>query len=298
MAMPPGGLMMAAGGGAEDADSMFATHLRRMAPDVLARELKTIMDEVTLVKLEKKSEVERLNRQLHQAELEVAEARRIKAETRQFRVDQEALLAEKEAEIRQKESDIRALERDKKKLQRGVADMAKLSEEEKSLLRKEREAFESEISKTLRAAHDENAVLHTRIKELEQSCETVGNEKQRVVASARVAKLGLLKELKEAKVTLDQTEHERQDEVSRMTGLSKKVEQLGAQLIEFLEENEELKRRSADAEEAVTRMARQMEIEREERSELQKELDRHLALEAKRRQESSEWQLVRPSAHS
>lgn len=83
-----------------------------------------------------------------------------------------------------------------------------------------------------------------------------------------------------------------------MTGLSKKVEQLGAQLIEFLEENEELKRRSADAEEAVTRMARQMEIEREERSELQKELDRHLALEAKRRQESSEWQLVRPSAHS
>ena len=290
-------LSAAAGGaGGDDADAMFATHLRRMAPEVLARELKTIMDEVTLVKLEKKSEVERLQRHLHEAELEVAEARRIKQETRQFRTDQEALLEEKEAEIRKCQADIRALEAAKKKMQQGLADMAKLSEEEKALLTKEREAFEAEIRKTLKQAHDENERLCTRIAELEKANTEVGDEKRRVVDSARVAKLGLLKELKEAKVTLDQTEQERQDEVSRMTGLSEKVELLGAQLLQFLEENQELKRRSADAEDAVTRMARQMEMEREERSELQKELDRHLALEAKRRQESAEWQTVADKA--
>jgi chromosome segregation ATPase len=291
-----GGLAQQAMAGGDDADAMFATHLRRMAPEVLARELKTIMDEVTLVKLEKKSEVERLERHLHEAELEVAEARRIKAETRQFRLDQEALLEEKEAEIRSNQAEIKGLERDKKKMQRGLADMAKLSEEEKALLSKEREAFETEIRKTLKKAHDENERLCTTIAELEKAHSDVGDEKKRVVDSARVAKLGLLKELKEAKVTLDQTEQERQDEVARMTGLSEKVELLGAQLLQFLEENQELKRRSADAEDAVTRMARQMEMERDERAELQKELDRHLNLEAKRRQESAEWQTVADKA--
>ena len=291
-----GGLAAQAMGGGDDADAMFATHLRRMAPEVLARELKTIMDEVTLVKLEKKSEVERLERHLHEAELEVAEARRIKAETRQFKLDQEALLEEKEAEIRSNQASIKGLERDKKKMQRGLADMAKLSEEEKALLTKEREAFETEIRKTLKKAHEENERLCTTIAELEKANSDVGDEKRRVVDSARVAKLGLLKELKEAKVTLDQTEQERQDEVARMTGLSEKVEMLGAQLLQFLEENQELKRRSADAEDAVTRMARQMEMERDERAELQKELDRHLNLEAKRRQESAEWQTVADKA--
>ena len=291
-----GGLAAQAMAGGDDADAMFATHLRRMAPEVLARELKTIMDEVTLVKLEKKSEVERLERHLHEAELEVAEARRIKAETRQFKLDQEALLEEKEAEIRSNRAEIKGLERDKKKMQRGLADMAKLSEEEKALLVKEREAFETEIRKTLKKAHGENERLCTTIAELEKAKSEVGEEKRRVVDSARVAKLGLLKELKEAKVTLDQTERERQDEVARMTGLSEKVEMLGAQLLQFLEENQELKRRSADAEDAVTRMARQMEMERDERAELQRELDRHLNLEAKRRQESAEWQTVADKA--
>ena len=294
--MPKGGTAQMAMSGMEAGDDMFATHLRRMAPDVLARELKTIMDEVTLVKLEKKQEVERLNRQLHQAELEVAEARRIKAQTRQFRVDQEALLEEKEAEIRQDQADIKALERDKKKLQQGLADTAKLSEEEKTLLRREREAFELEISRTLKQAHEDNHTLKLQIEELDGKSSRLASEKARVVDSARVAKLGLLKELKEAKITLDQTEQERTDEVSRMTGLSSKVEMLGAQLLEFLEENEELKRRSMDAEDAVTRMSRQMDLEREERAELQKELDRHLALEAQRRQEKAEWQTVADKA--
>ena len=246
-------------GSEASSDAMFATHLRRMAPDVLARELKTIMDEVTLVKLEKKAEVEELEYRLHQAELEVAEARHIKNEVRQFKADQEVVIEEKEEIIRAKDSDIKALERDKKQLQRGLADMAVLAEEEKVLMVKERDAFEAQISKTLQDVREDNLTLKANYDEIAAQHDTVASDKQRIVDSARTAKLGLLKELKEAKITMDQTEQERQDEVEKMSGLATRVEELGTQLLQYVEENTDLKMRSSNAEEAVTRMARQME---------------------------------------
>eukprot|EP01050_Picozoa_sp_SAG11_P006567 SAG11_NODE_513_length_8837_cov_11.832456_2_plen_855_part_00 len=279
-----------------DTDAMFATHLRHMAPDVLARELKTIMDEVTLVKLEKKAEVEELEHHLREAELEVAEARRIKQEIRQFKADQEAVIEEKEEIISTKNASIRGLERDKKQLQRGLADMAKLAEEEKVLMVQERNAFEAEISRTLQGVRDENARLAIEKQEVADELETLKNDKQRVVDSARTAKLGLLKELKEAKITMDQTEQERQDEVDKMSGLAGRVEELGTQLLQYVEENKDLKLRVANSEEAVTRMARQLQVEREERAELQKELDQHRDLEQRRRDQNDQWQTVADKA--
>lgn len=289
-------MMGMSAGGEPDTDAMFATHLRRMAPDVLARELKTIMDEVTLVKLEKKAEVEELEHKLRDAELEVAEARRIKQEVRQFKADQELVMEEKDDIISQKISNIRGLERDKKQLQHGLADMAKLAEEEKQLMVRERDAFELQISKTLAGVRDENSRLIVEKTDFEEKVEKAKNEKQRVVDSARTAKLGLLKELKEAKVTMDQTEQERQDEVDKMSGLAGRVEELGKQLLQYVEENTDLKMRSSNAEEAVTRMARQMEVFKMEQAELQKELDQHRELEQRRREQNDQWQTVADKA--
>ena len=55
------------------------------------------------------------------------------------------------------------------------------------------------------------------------------------------------------------------------------------------EENAELKARVADGDDACTRLAQQLEQEREERAKMQIELDRHISLEDERREQGAQW---------
>ena len=206
----PRGAQAKGGGGPVDADAMFASHLRRMNPGAVAAEMKKLMDETTMVKLQKRQEVEALERALQELEEEVDEAKAIKVKAKLYRIDQENLMEEKELEMRQAQSQIRSLERDRLELQQGLQETAALSEQERLLLTREREAFETTIGKTLTDTSTEKDELSAQVQALEAALNKAQDVNKRVIASAKTAKIGLLKQLKVAKSLIEQNEKARQ----------------------------------------------------------------------------------------
>jgi len=269
-----------------EADLLFANHLRTMQPEVLARELKSIMDEVTLVKMEKKREVERLQGRLREAGERIREADRIRAQDRAYREETNRKHETMADALERGHQEIKQLERDKRKLHKTIAELNKMHEEEKDLLMKEKEAFESKISEALDVSLVDSKEARERAEDLAARLESSEADKERLLESAKTAKIGLLRELKHARTSVEQTEGERQAELARVGDLGEKVMMLESHLLQFLQANETLSKRAGDAEATVSTLASTLERERSSYKELLDECTVHRNLEEQRRLEA------------